>query len=115
MANATHARLARTATRLIGQHGRDVDLVTITNTGDAWNPTQTETAQTLKAVDTGFSLSDRNQWLIEEKDKALLIDANITPNVGQRVKDHGADYSIVNIRRVQPGEIGIIYKLQVRL
>ena len=90
-------------------------LVEIVNEGDPWSPTQTESPTEIIGVDVGFDQSDRSAWLIESSDKAVLIDAQHAPRIGMRLRDEGTDYSIINLRRVQPGETEMIYKLQVRV
>lgn len=114
MPNATHIRLAATAKRLIAAHGRDMALVTITNSGTGWNPTQGETTQAIIGVQSKFSASEIDGELIRKDDKLILISADVVPALTQRLRDGSTDYSIINIVEIQPGETACLYKLQVR-
>ena len=133
MTNPLFTRLSATATRLISAYGREMSLVTITNSfgypsesltpseglspssGTSYNPVQTETTESIYGVETKFDNNDRNDWLIESKDVAILLDSTVEPKPSMRLRDSGVDYSIVNVKRVKPADKSIIYKLQVRL
>ena len=115
MTNPLFLRLADTATRLVNSYGREMSLITITNSGSSYNPTQTETTESIYGVETKFNNEDRNDWLIESKDVAILLDSTVEPKPSMRLRDSGVDYSIVNVKRVKPADKSIIYKLQVRL
>ena len=133
MTNPLFLSLSDTAKRLINSYGREMSLITITNSfgypsesltpseglspsgGTSYNPKQTETTEGIYGVETKFDNNDRNDWLIESKDVAILLDSTVEPKPSMRLQDNGVDYSIVNVKRVKPADKAIIYKLQVRL
>ena len=103
------------ASRLIPKNGRAATLVTISNSGNAWDPVQTSAEVDVTVLQTAFDANDKNQWLIEAHDKAFLLDSSVTPIVGSTLVDGTTHYSIVNIATVAPGETTILHKLQVRV
>ena len=109
-----HDQFVQLATRLISKNGRAMRLVTISNSGSAWDPVQSENDADVIGVQTSFNATDKNQWLIEAHDKAFLMDSSITPIVGSTLVDGETHYSIVNIATLSPGETTILHKLQVR-
>ena len=109
-----HEWAAESATEAIIENGRAATLVTISNSGNAWDPVQTSMEVDVIVLQTAFNASDKNQWLIEAHDKAFLIDSSVTPIVGSTLVDGETHYSIVNIATLAPGETTILHKLQVR-
>ena len=109
-----HEQFVRLAARLISKNGRGMQLVTVANSGTAWDPTQAETEADVIGVQTAFKAEDKNQWLIEAHDKAFLLDSSVTPIVGSTLVDGETHYSIINIATLAPGETTILHKLQVR-
>ena len=110
-----HEWASESATEAIIENGRPATLVTISNGGDAWDPVQTSAEIDVTVLQTAFSASDKNQWLIEAHDKAFLIDSSVTPIVGSTLVDGETHYSIINIATIAPGETTILHKLQVRV
>ena len=55
-----YSRLSSASERLISAYGKNVQLVQKTNSGTAYNPTQTETTTTVKAVVSDVNLSANN-------------------------------------------------------
>ena len=113
-----HEWAAELATDAIIENGRAATLVTISNGGDAWNPSQTSAEVDVTVLQTAFKAEDKNQWLIEAHDKAFLMDSSITPIVGSTLVDTvdgvTTHYSIINVATLAPGETTILHKLQVR-
>lgn len=100
-----------TARRLISAKGRDIELVTITNSGDAWNPTQTTSSQTVKAVQTGFTSAEIANNLVELDDVKYIMDGDVAPSVGMQIVDNSVTYSIKAVMPVKPGSAVIMYKV----
>jgi len=109
-----HEWAAELATDAIIENGRAATLVTISNSGNAWDPVQTSMEVDVIVLQTAFKAEDKNQWLIEAHDKAFLMDSSVTPIVGSTLVDGETHYSIVNIATLAPGETTILHKLQVR-
>lgn len=106
-----YSGLESTAARLIARFGRDIILVTIANSGDDFNPTQIETLETVKAVQTQLDTVDND--LILATDKGFLIDATLI-TADMRIRDGSTDYSIVLVTEVKPGDTNMIFKVQAR-
>ena len=110
-----HEWASESATDAIIENGRAATLVTISNSGSAWDPVQTSVEVDVTVLQTAFNAADKNQWLIEAHDKAFLLDSSITPIVGSTLVDGETHYSIVNIATLAPGETTILHKLQARV
>jgi hypothetical protein len=110
-----HEWAAQLAAEMIGNNGRAATLVTISNSGNAWNPVQTSAEVDVTVLQTAFNANDKNQWLIEAHDKAFLLDSSVTPIVGSTLVDGETHYSIVNIATIAPGETTILHRVQVRV
>lgn len=109
-----HEWAVQAATSGIRENGRAATLVTISNSGNAWDPVQTSMEVDVIVLQTAFKAEDKNQWLIEAHDKAFLLDSSITPIVGSTLVDGETSYSIINVATLAPGETTILHKLQVR-
>lgn len=106
-----YSGLATTSSSLVTKFGRDVVLVTITNSGDAWNPTQVEATETVKAVQVRLDNIDND--LILATDKGFLVVATLI-TVDMRIRDGSTDYSIVAVTEIKPGDTFMLYKVQAR-
>ncbi len=115
MPSATiHNRFAALATRMIDKHGRNASLVSMTETGDAWNPVQAEVLAPVVIVQTQFSAMEVDGDLVRSSDKRYLMDSSVVPTSDMRLRD-GVDYSIMNVDEIKPGTLGVLYKVQARL
>lgn len=108
------AKLATTAQKLIRANGRNVTLRSFASAGDPWNPTQTTTDMTVKAVFSRYSSFETDGELIRADDVKVLIEAAAAPSLSQRIIDGSVDYSIVNVRTVKPGDVAMLYIAQAR-
>lgn len=116
MPEASHVRGAATATRLIAKHGRAMSLVTINDDAEPWEDVSgTETTQAVTGVQTSFTAQEVDGNLVKADDKKMLIDSTVTPTTAMRLQDGSTDYSIIAVEEVKPGDIAILYKLQVRV
>lgn len=102
-------RLASTSERLISAYGKNVQLVQKTNSGTAYNPTQTESTTTVKAVVSDVNLSANNN-IVQLGDKQFLIyyTGTITPDM--MIRDD-VDYQIIAINVIQPASNIILYSV----
>lgn len=110
-----HEWAVQAAKEGIAENGRAATLVTISSSGSAWNPVQTSAEVDVKVLQTTFSATNKNQWLIEAHDKAFLLDSSVTPIVGSTLVDGAIHYSIINVATLAPGETTILHKIQVRV
>lgn len=111
---ADFAKLATTAQKLIRANGRNVTLRSFSSSGDAWNPTQSQTDVTVKAVFSRYSSFETDGVLIRADDVKVLIEASAAPTLSQRIIDGSIDYSIVNVQTVKPGDVAMLYIVQAR-
>lgn len=109
-----HSWAQELATEAISEHGRPMLLRTFTQSGDPWSPTQTPVDADVVGLQTGWTRSDRDQFLIETGDIKIMIDSSVEPSTAGRIVDGGVDYSIIDFATVAPGEQTILYKVQAR-
>lgn len=102
------------AADMIGEHGRGMILRTFTQSGDPWSPTQTPVDVNVVGLQTAWTRSDRDEFLIETGDIKILIDSSVEPSIAGRIVDSGIDYSIIDVATIAPGEQTIFYKVQAR-
>lgn len=142
MANATHVRLAATATRLIAKHGRPLVLVKIDKTGPSFDPVASESVITISGVQLSYAANEIDGNLVRADDKKFLIDASVRIDSDMRIRDLGTgkdivplgdwivgfhefggndtaevvtDYSIISVEEIKPGSTSMIYKVQARI
>lgn len=114
-----YSPLQNVALSQISDKGRDVTYTQVTaGTFDPTTNTVTgasETDTTIKAVITDFDESQIDGTIIQRKDKQVLITADVvTPKLEDKITDGSVTYQIVNINQIAPGDIVMLYKLQVR-
>ena len=109
-----HAWAVQLATEMIGENGRPMLLRTFTQSGEPWSPSLTPVDTPVMGLQTGWTRSDRDQFLIETGDIKILIDSGVEPSTAGRIVDGGVDYSIIDFVTVAPGEQPILYKVQAR-
>ena len=112
MSEYNYSGIVSTAQRLINKFGRDITLITQTQSGTDYAPTITETSSMIKAVITNFSTNEIDGTIIQSSDKKILTYDEIKPE--QIVSIDGQRLSIVNVDTVSPGDTKIIYKGQLR-
>lgn len=115
MSNPTYTRLNESAIRLINVFGREMELLTQTQGGDAWNPVTTETAQDIVGIVTNYQSNEIDGEQIRSDDFKVILSSTIEPDLTMRLRTNGRDYSIVNIMETKPADVAILYTLQVRL
>lgn len=115
MSNPTLLRAQKTAARLIPKFGRTVQLVSITDSGPAWNPVQGEVETDVIAMQLSYKANEIDGDLVQADDKLFMMDSSEEPNTAQRIKDGEINYSIVSVNELRPADDKILYKVQVRL
>lgn len=111
---SVHSRFVATATRLINKHGRNASLVSVSSTGSAYNPEQTETATSVVIVQTKFTLSEIDGELVKSGDLRFLMDSSVAPANDMHIDDNGTRYQVINVQEIKPGQASVLYKVQVR-
>lgn len=106
-----YARAKATAERLIARFGQDATLRQITQSGDAWAPTLTETDTTVKVVDLNIAQRD-GAGLVGETRRTLYVStsAGVTPEKGDKVVIGGTEHEIGEVRPLAPGGTNVMFE-----
>ena len=110
-----YANLAALAERLIRENGRDALLITETNTGTDYQPTISQTSETIKLVQTQFNTQDNNDFVLQAHDVKFLVSSAFAISAKQRIETNGRQYSIVAVKEIKPSDTSILYIVQGRL
>ncbi len=111
--------LAAVALRQIEDKGRDITLTSVDlGIYDPDNDTlsgDVSTSVTIKAVFREYTLKEKEATIIHENDREVLIAASgITrPSIDDIVIDDET-LKVINVKEIKPGDVALIYKLQVR-
>lgn len=74
-----------------------------------------ETAHTVTAVVVDYSQREREGTSIVTGDRKALVSATgVTPTPQDRFRWEGADMQIVDVRRLAPAGVAVLFELQVR-
>ena len=109
-----HENFRDLATKLITKNGLTCQLITVTNSGDEWNPTQSETEVDVIAIQLSFNSNDIDGDLVKRDDKLFLIDSSIQPSLDMKFRHKDKSYQITYIDTLEPADTTIRYKLQCR-
>ena len=110
-----YARLNATARRLIAKYGKSATLVRLSQSGPAHNPTITETEYTITLADIGYSVTNRDQTLVQVGDKQGIIStAGETPLFEDKIEIDGQRYSFVDRKPLNPGGTTLLFDYHVR-
>lgn len=110
-----YGNLAVLAERLIRENGRDALLITETNTGTDYQPTVSQSSETIKLVQSSFNTLDNNDFLLAAHDVKFLVSSAFTLSTKQRIETNGLQYSIVAVKEIKPSDTNILYIVQGRL
>lgn len=113
---------AASALRMISEKGRSVT-IRRPDAGQSYDPANDTMSAgapeevVIKVVFTGFKINEVDGELIRREDKRVLIAAAalpFAPAQSDLLIDGGVEYSIINTETVQPGDVPLLYKVQVR-
>ena len=113
MSRFYYSKLSNTASRLINRFGKTVKKRTVTNSGSAFNPTQTLHDDDIDGVVVNFSKNEIDGTLILTTDKKLLT--KMLLEIGDSVVDGSIVYSVVSVDTIQPSDVVLLYKAQLRV
>lgn len=106
-----YARLNATAQRLIDENGKGATLYRDTQTGPDHNPTVTTTTYAVRMVETGYSITNRNETLINAGDKVGMISsAGEAPQMSDKIEIDGTKYSFADLKPLNPGGTVLLYE-----
>lgn len=114
--NPLYARLEATARRLLGSYGKPAAIVRDERTGPPHAPVVTEVEHPVVLVETGYSLTNRNETLIQTGDKVGIIstDADVAPALDDVLRIDGDDYRMVDLQPLNPGGMVLLYQFVCR-
>lgn len=110
--------LAATAERLLTAHGQAITLRrtsggTYTASSDTYSG-QTTTTLSAYGVVTNYRADQIDGTVIRQGDRELVLDATVTPTVGDTVLLDSAYWSVVSVRSVNPAGTPVAHFVQVR-
>jgi len=108
------ARLKATADRLIARFGKTAVLVSFETSGPDFDPTVTETTTDITLVELSYSLTNRNESLVQSGDKLFLVQADAAPSLDDKIRLDGVDYAMVDVQPLSPGPLVLVYEVQAR-
>lgn len=115
MAAEVYTRLEERARLLIEKYGKEATLIKSTKSGPAHNPTVTPDPSTVKMVETGYSLTNRNESLVQVGDKLGLIStAAASPAKGNKIEIDSVKYTILDVEPLNPGGVTLLFEFHAR-
>lgn len=110
-----YQRMESTAKRLIAEYGKAATLVRFSESGPPHDPVITETSYPVTFVETGYSLTNRNETLIQVGDKLGLIStAGEAPDFADKIEIGGDRYNLVDLQPLNPGGTVLLYEFVAR-
>ncbi|MBN49984.1 MAG: hypothetical protein CMN85_10615 [Spongiibacteraceae bacterium] len=110
-----YGRMEETATRLIAKRGKSATLVKFVKSGPAHNPTINENPSDITLVETDYSLTNRNDSLVQVGDKLGIIStAGLAPAMADKIEIDGERYSFVDLQPLNPGGAVLLFEFLAR-
>jgi hypothetical protein len=109
-----YSRLKATADRLIARFGKTAQIVTTTTSGPDYDPTVTEATTDATVVELDYSLTNRNETLVQQGDKLFLVEADAAPDMEAKIRLDGVDYAMIDVQPLSPGATVLLYEVQAR-
>lgn len=114
-----YSQSANTAIKLLTKFGRDITHVKTVdgaydiNTGSVTNTTVNTT---VKAADFAYKANEyRADGLIQADDRYALIEPTLSAlDVSDKLIIDGVTWNIVNVNRISPANVTVLYKVQIR-
>lgn len=111
-----YKRLEATARRLIGQYGKDCAILREVRSGPDYAPVIEDQEYPVKLVETGYSMTNRNETLIQSGDKVGIIStaAATAPVLHDRLRIDGDTYNIIDLQPLNPGGLTLLFEFTAR-
>lgn len=105
MVNSAYLRLEATAQRLIAKWGKAATLVREERSGPPHAPVVVQTEHSATLVTTNYSMTNRNETLIQTGDKVGIIstDLAVLPRLNDQLRVDGHEYRLVDVQPLNPG------------
>ena len=117
---AVFERAKRASTRLLSRHGKEADIVRIEVTGggpsDPDGGEETEILHPVAFIETGYQVGLHDGTLIQAGDKLGVINVppDVTPVPFDILRLAGKDYTLIDVKPVEPGDVLFQYAVQGR-
>jgi hypothetical protein len=112
-----YSRSVATATRLLARFGTAATIRRTTNTGEAWNPTQSTTDYACTLVVTNYTVTQINGTLIQANDRRVFVSTDgltITPTPADVLIVGGVTLAVINVMPLKPDGTVVMYEIQAR-
>jgi hypothetical protein len=113
MSDPSHVKAAATASRLIAKHGRAMQLRSVVTSGPEYNPTITTSDKAIIGCMLLYTALETTSSLIAAGDKRVLVDSTEEITTAHKLVDGSIVYEIKNVNEIKPGDVSIMYDLQV--
>lgn len=116
MSRLNYDRIRLTAVRLLDRAGKGVVLERPgAVSGPGWGPTLgTPTEYPLRAVDTAVQVRDAAGRLTGETTRVLYVQATgVVPAKGDRIQVEGEWHQISAVRPLTPGDVDLLYEVEL--
>ena len=107
----TYSQMPSRVKTLISKYGRDVQLISKTNSGTSYNPTISEKPVIVKAVVFDIKESTIGGTITKQGDKKFMVYTDKAIDQSMSIKDIGETYQIVDIEITKPGDTLLVYSI----
>lgn len=112
-----YSSLKSTAERLIENFGKSATLIQPAepdSDADPWDPVG-DSKSTITLVETGYSLTNRNETLVQSGDKIWLVStAGEDVELEDKIKLDSREYSLVDVQPLNPGGTTLLFEVHAR-
>ena len=114
-----HTRHQSTATRLITRYGGAAALVRMEGgvQVNPWDdpPDEAEVAYSVQFIETGYQFDNLDGTLIQSGDVLgiIAVPASITPNLTDTFRLRGHDYTLIDLKPVQPSPGAVVLQFAI--
>lgn len=109
-----YAPIKAVADSLISQFGKPATLIRQEQTGPDFDPVITETETEITLVETDYSLTNRNESLVQAGDKLWIVQAAAAPTMADKIELDGQRFNMVDIQPLAPGPVLLMFEVQAR-
>jgi len=112
-----YVRSSATAHRLITRFGWAAILRRIANSGDGWNPAQSNTDYTVTCAVMQYATREIDGTLVQAGDRRIIISPNgleIEPTTRDKLIVGGETYQILRVEKMAPAGTAVYYEAQCR-
>lgn len=99
---------------LILSLGRTVAIRTVTDSGEAWDPSRTAADTPAIAAIFDYKAVETDGSIIQADDREAYVSADYELTKQDKIVDGSLVYQIVNLRLLQPGNEKFLYIAQLR-